>query len=73
MIKNNKTKNIVSNKVSVSSVAAIASCLVLTGCEAPLNLEGVEKELEKQVRRTDQFQSIAVNDTALVTVGADGL
>lgn len=45
----------------------------LAGCEAALNLEGVEAEQEKQVRRTDQFQGVAVNDTAMVVVGADGL
>lgn len=47
--------------------------LFLSGCEAPLNLEGVNSELEKQIRRTDQFQGIAVNDAAMVAVGADGL
>ncbi len=47
--------------------------LAITGCEAPLNLEGVEKELAKSVRRTDQFQAIAANDTSVVAVGSDGI
>lgn len=61
------------DKVKKAAIYAVALPVVLTGCEAPLNLEGVDKELEKQVRRTDQFQGIATNDTALVAVGADGL
>lgn len=61
--------------VKSSKVVAIASLvpLFLTGCEAPLNLEGVNNELEKQVRRTDQFQGIAANNNSLVTIGADGV
>jgi len=47
--------------------------LLLTGCEAPLNLEGVEQELSKSVRRTDQLQSIAANDQTLIAVGGNGL
>ena len=51
----------------------LAIALVLTGCEAPLNLEGVEAEKQKQVHRTDQLQGIARNDTAFVVVGSDGV
>ncbi|MFW1678109.1 WD40/YVTN/BNR-like repeat-containing protein [Pontibacter sp. JAM-7] len=47
--------------------------LVLTGCEAPLNLEGVNQELHKEVRRTDQFQALATNDQGIYAVGNDGL
>jgi photosystem II stability/assembly factor-like uncharacterized protein len=47
--------------------------LSLVGCEAPLNLEGVEAEKQKQVRRTDQLQGIAANATTLVVVGSDGI
>ena len=54
-------------------MAALISPLFLTGCEAPLNLEGVNSELQKQVRRTDQLQGIAVNNHAIVAVGADGV
>ncbi|MCP4596331.1 YCF48-related protein [Neptuniibacter sp.] len=56
-----------------AAVCAAVFPLLLTGCEAPLNLEGVNNELEKQVRRTDQFQGVAVNDNSMVVVGADGL
>lgn len=47
--------------------------VALTGCEAPLNLEGVEQEKAKSVRRTDQFQSIASNGHVIAAVGNDGL
>ncbi|WP_255611642.1 WD40/YVTN/BNR-like repeat-containing protein [Marinobacterium arenosum] len=46
---------------------------MLSGCEAPLNLEGVEQEQAKSIRRTDQFQALAANDSTLVAVGGDGL
>ncbi|MEH6811206.1 MAG: YCF48-related protein [Motiliproteus sp.] len=54
-------------------LAATVAPLLMTGCEAPLNLEGVTQELQKQVRRTDQFQAIASNGATLVAVGDDGL
>ncbi|MCP4596777.1 MAG: glycosyl hydrolase [Neptuniibacter sp.] len=47
--------------------------VALTGCEAPLNLEGVEQEKAKSVRRTDQFQNITANNDVIVAVGNDGL
>ena len=47
--------------------------LVLTGCEAPLNLENVDKETAQPVRRTDQLQAIASNDQVMVVVGSNGL
>ena len=39
----------------------------------PLNLEGVDKEQAKSVRRTDQFQAVAANDSTVLTVGSDGI
>lgn len=60
-------------KFKAPVLATVLLPFALTGCEAPLNLEGVQQELSKQVRRTDQFQGIAVNDNAIVVVGADGL
>ncbi|MDO6513295.1 YCF48-related protein [Neptuniibacter sp. 2_MG-2023] len=59
-------------KLETTGLALIIS-LSLVGCEAPLNLEGVEAEKQKQVRRTDQLQGIAANATTLVVVGSDGL
>ena len=54
-------------------LAAAVLPLALTGCEAPLNLEGVDKEQAKSVRRTDQFQAVAANDSTVLAVGSDGI
>jgi len=47
--------------------------LLLTGCEAPLNLQAVEQERAKPVQRTDQLQSLASTSTTLIAVGGNGL
>nr|WP_243748717.1 YCF48-related protein [Pseudomaricurvus alcaniphilus] len=47
--------------------------LLLGGCEARLDLQGINQELQKTVRRTDQFQSVATNDSHLVAVANDGV
>lgn len=47
--------------------------MLLTGCEAPLNLSDVEKERENPVRRTDQVQALTLNSSLQVAVGNDGL
>ena len=49
---------------------AIVFCL--WGCEAPLNLSGVERELAKPVHRYDQFQAAMRNDQQMVVVGDAG-
>jgi len=51
--------------------AAIAVCLL--GCEAPLNLSGVERELAAPVHRYDQFQAAARNGQQIVVVGEAGV
>lgn len=48
----------------------IAVCLL--GCEAPLNLSGVDQELAKPVHRYDQFQAAARNGQQMVVVGEAG-
>lgn len=69
----NNLKQLISSSVRKRlSVVAVASALVLTGCEAPLVLDGVEQEKSKPVRRSDNFQSIAVNDSAILVVGDAG-
>jgi photosystem II stability/assembly factor-like uncharacterized protein len=52
-------------------VAVAAACLV--GCEAPLNLGGVQHELTNPLHRYDQFQAIARNEQQLVVVGSAGI
>jgi len=52
--------------------AHIILAVLLAGCEAQLDLSGVEAELEQPTRRADLFQAIAHHGDALVVVGAMG-
>lgn len=54
-------------------LASVVIPLVLSGCEAPLNLDGVEQERGKSVRRTDQLQAVAISQGVVTVVGSDGL
>ena len=46
--------------------------LAVTGCEAPLNLKGVEEVSERPVKRFDQFLSAAKNEKVTVAVSSAG-
>jgi photosystem II stability/assembly factor-like uncharacterized protein len=46
--------------------------LFVTGCEAPLNLAGVDRERGRLLHRYDQLQGVAGNGSVLVVVGAGG-
>jgi len=48
------------------------SALLLTGCEAALNLEAVQKQSREAVKRTDFYQAIARNDRVIVLAGNKG-
>jgi photosystem II stability/assembly factor-like uncharacterized protein len=52
------------------ALVAVAVCVL--GCEAPLNLSGVDRELAKPVHRYDQFQAAAHNGQQMVVVGEAG-
>lgn len=56
-----------------SLLIVVAIIIALTGCEASLNLEGIKQESAKPVRRTDQFQAVAINQEIIAVVGFDGL
>jgi photosystem II stability/assembly factor-like uncharacterized protein len=67
---------------SIKSIKSIRGCVffscligfgLLPGCEAKLNLSGVEKELGKSVVRTDQYQEMVLNQGTLILVGSQGL
>ncbi|MCR9188262.1 MAG: hypothetical protein NXH96_05655 [Alteromonadaceae bacterium] len=60
---------------TVGSAIAIASSssLLLTGCEAPLNLEAVRQVSEQSSKRTDFYQSMVRNDQVIVVTGNDGV
>lgn len=51
----------------------IAAWSVLGGCEAPLDLSGVEAQRAEPVRRFDQFKSSAATDKRLIVVGDHGV
>jgi len=54
--------------------SVIATIVVsLMGCEAALNLEGVDAVKNQSIRRTDQFQALAQNDRVQVAVGNNGV
>lgn len=54
-------------------LAVLPALLLLAGCEAPLNLSGVEQQLQEPVRRTDQIQAVATVQGLEVAVGSNGL
>ncbi|MBE9535264.1 MAG: hypothetical protein IMF03_09690, partial [Proteobacteria bacterium] len=62
-----------SSPKSITTLALLGLFLILSGCEARLNLDGVEEESHKSVRRTDQFQDLTTNGTVIIAVGSAGL
>ncbi|PPI83715.1 glycosyl hydrolase [Marinobacter maroccanus] len=48
------------------------STLLLSGCEAPLNLEAVRQQSQQAVQRTDFFQAVAQNDRVIAIAGNTG-
>jgi len=54
------------------SALAVLAALILTGCEAPLVLDGVEQAKRNAVRRSDNLQSMAYNGSTLIVVGSRG-
>jgi photosystem II stability/assembly factor-like uncharacterized protein len=59
--------------LQIRNYCALAVAVVfLLGCEAPLNLSGVDQELAKPIHRYDQFQASARNDQQMVVVGDAG-
>lgn len=59
--------------VGTAIAIASSSSLLLTGCEAPLNLEAVRQVSEQSSKRTDFYQAIARNDEVIVVTGNDGV
>jgi photosystem II stability/assembly factor-like uncharacterized protein len=59
--------------VGTAIVIASTSSLLLTGCEAPLDLEAVRKASELSSKRTDFYQAMARNQEVIVVSGNDGV
>lgn len=68
-----KRSGFISASAVVKKITAIALIALMTGCEAQLNLGGINEVLLSPVRRADQFQAVAANDTTVLAVGNDGL
>ncbi|SFL81283.1 WD40/YVTN/BNR-like repeat-containing protein [Marinobacter zhejiangensis] len=49
------------------------SAVLLTGCEAPLNLDAVREQSQQTVRRTDFYQSMASNSEIVALGGNAGV
>ncbi len=60
-------------KTAVAVAMVGASSLILTGCEAPLNLESVRAVSEQSSKRTDFYQAMASNHQVIVVSGNDGV
>ncbi|HCU89542.1 MAG TPA: glycosyl hydrolase [Gammaproteobacteria bacterium] len=58
---------------SVSLMGAFLSLSLLSGCEAPLNMEAVDAARELPIHRTDRYQAVARNDANVVIVGNQGV
>ena len=56
-----------------TAAAVLAAVFVLTGCEAPLNLTGVDQEQAKSVHAFDQFKALASNAQKVVVVSDVGV
>lgn len=53
-------------------LCVFAVLMAIVGCEAPLDLQGVEQVSKMPVKRFDRFQSIAKHGDTLVAVGFNG-
>ncbi|MGO1500292.1 MAG: YCF48-related protein [Marinobacter sp.] len=53
--------------------AAGLSTLLMTGCEAPLDLEAVREQSQRALQRTDFYQAMARNDEVAILSGNNGV
>lgn len=57
---------------SLFAAMTLLTSLLVAGCEAPLNLNGVEWQRTQTKMRFDMYQAIASNGDAIVTVSSTG-
>ena len=73
-----RSENIVKRRTFFSAagllktLCAFILLIPIVGCEAPLDLQGVEQVSKMPVKRYDRFQSAAKRDDTLVAVGFNG-
>ncbi|MCP5216110.1 MAG: glycosyl hydrolase [Pseudomonadales bacterium] len=66
--------NIINNlKKTQTYISLFCASALLTGCEASLDLRGVEDELSKSRLRTDQYQQMVMSEGVLTLVGSAGV
>lgn len=53
--------------------AAGLSTLLMTGCEAPLNLEAIQEQSQQAIQRTDFYQAMTRNNEVIVLSGNNGV
>lgn len=61
------------HSIAARLIAIILGAILLTACEAKLDLSEVEKERQQPTARFDQFQAAARSDGTLVVVGSGGV
>lgn len=54
-------------------LSCLAACIALAGCEAKLNLQGVEQERKKEILRTDLYQEMVKQKDLITLVGSQGV
>ncbi|MEJ8566041.1 WD40/YVTN/BNR-like repeat-containing protein [Elongatibacter sediminis] len=59
--------------VKATRLVAGALALLLAACEAPLDLEAVQRQMAEPVRRSDLYQAAASGDGTVVVVGNQGV
>ncbi len=57
----------------LSLVLAVCAAVVVSGCEAPLNLRGVEQEQSKAIHGFDHFKAVAASDSHQVAAADAGV
>lgn len=61
------------SKLSVIRTFFLLQVLFFTGCEAPLNLEGVQAQKGEAILRFDHYQAASSNNNSVVVVGSAGV
>jgi photosystem II stability/assembly factor-like uncharacterized protein len=65
-------RTLMATKLLSRMLGVCAMLVLIMGCEAPLDLQGVEKVSKMPVKRFDRFQSVAKQGNTVVAVGFNG-
>lgn len=67
-----KAKKVIS-KLSFMRTFFLLQVLFFTACEAPLNLEGIQTQVDQPILRFDHYQAASSNGNSVVVVGSAGV